>query len=372
MRPVRVRLRGRDPAPPLFCRLPFTEVSIDEAGDVWPNCCPDWVEFPLGNLLREPWEEIWNGESARSLRQASLDGSLRHCDRGWCPHVQAALHGEPDHRVRPLGGHEALDLPEEVRRGELVMGVGPVDVGMHYEPSCNLACPTCRSGLFAVTGEQAERMQRLHAVVAAHVLTHPRAISLTGVGDPFASGFLRSFLEEFDRRRYPTIERVHLHTNAILWTPAMWARLTGLHEVEVTTDISINAARPDTYARVRRPATWDRLRENLDFIGSIPNVSSIGVSMVVSQANLDELVEFHDLGVTLAAQSPRFTFVEYKRVRRRWDHDKTTWRSMGLDHLTRTQKAVLTRELAELDRRRRAGARPEIRSNLDELADALG
>lgn len=251
------------------------------------------------------------------------------------------------------------------------VGAGPVDVGMHYEPSCNLACPTCRSGPYVVTGPEATRLEHLHRVVTEQVLTHPRAISLTGVGDPFASGFLRSFLEDFDRRRYPTIERVHLHTNAILWTPAMWARLTGLHEVEVTTDISIDAARPDTYARVRRPATWDRLRENLDFIGTLPNVSSIGVSMVVSQANLDELVEFHDLGVTLAAQSPRFTFVEYKRVRRRWDHDEATWRAMGLEHLDPAQTAVLSRELTALERRRHGGARPEIRSNLDELADAL-
>lgn len=371
MRPVRVRLRGRDPAPPLFCRLPFTEVSIDEAGDVWPNCCPDWVAFPLGNLLEQAWDDIWNGEQARSLRRASLDGSLRHCDRGWCPHVQAALQGEPDHRVRPLGEHDDLELPDEARRGELVMGVGPVDVGMHYEPSCNLACPTCRSDLFAVTGAEAERMQRLHEVVAAQVLTHPRAISLTGVGDPFASGFLRRFLEGFDRRRYPTIERIHLHTNAILWTPAMWARLEGLHEIEVTTDISIDAARPSTYEQVRRPATWDRLRENLDFIGTLPNVSSIGVSMVVSQANLDELVEFHDLAAELGRSSPRFTFVEYKRVRRRWDHDDPTWRAMGLEHLDPAQEAALAAGLAELDRRRRARALPEIRSNLDELAEAL-
>jgi len=66
---LRIRgARAETASEALFCRLPFTEVCIDEAGDVWPNCCPDWVEFPLGNLLEQSWAEVWNGERARSLR----------------------------------------------------------------------------------------------------------------------------------------------------------------------------------------------------------------------------------------------------------------------------------------------------------------
>lgn len=370
-----LRIRGARSEPadePLFCRLPFTEVSIDEAGNVWPNCCPDWVEFPFGNLLEQSWAEIWNGERARALRRSSHDGTLRHCDRGWCTHIQAAERGDGDHRVRRLADRDELELPAEARKGEVEMALGPSNVGMHYEPSCNLACPTCRSAQYMVSGPEAERMRRLHDEVATEVLSHPRTISLTGTGDPFASKFLREFLIGFDRERFPSIETVHLHTNAILWTPALWERMVGLHEIDVTTDISIDAARPPTYEIVRQPAKWERLVENLAFIGSLGNVRSIGISMVVSQVNIDEVCEFHDFGATLAAASDRFTFVEYKRVRRRWDHDDATWRAMGLEHLDAEGLEHLGGQLTALEDRRRVGARPEIRSNLAEFVDLTG
>ena len=368
--PVLIRGTQRpSPAEALFCSLPFTEVSIDEVGNVWPNCCPDWVEFPLGNLLEQSWEQVWNGEAARALRQSAHDGTMGHCDPGWCPHLQAAARGEPDHRVRPFAHRALLDLPDEALAGATTMTAGPTNVGMHYEPSCNLACPTCRTDHYMVSGAEADRMRDLHAVVEHDVLTHPRMISMTRTGDPFASRFLREFLIGFDRDRFPSIETVHLHTNAILWTPALWARMRGLYDVDVTTDISIDAARAATYELVRRPAKWDRLLENLAFIGTIANVSSIGISMVVSQANLDELTGFHDFGGRLAATSDRFTFVEYKRVRRRWDHDDRTWQAMGLEHLDVERRAALTGQLAEIDHRRRAGTGLEIRSNLADFED---
>lgn len=371
---TRVRLRRRRAAPseaaePLFCRLPFTEVCIDEAGDVWPNCCPDWVEFPLGNLLEQSWDEVWNGRRAQELRRSVHDGSLRHCDAGWCPHLQTAQGGPGDHIVAPYGERARLDLPDEALAGAVEMATGPTNVGMHYEPSCNLACPTCRSDIEMVSGDAAERMRRLHDTVETEVLPHPRIISMTGTGDPFASRFLREFLIGFDRDRFPGIETIHLHTNAILWTPALWARMTGLHDIDVTTDISIDAARPATYELVRRPARWERLVDNLAFIGTIPNVRSIGVSMTVSQPNVGELVEFHDLGRRLAERSDRFTFVEYKRVRRRMHHDDDAWRAMGLEHLGAADGELLVAQLAALEERRRAGAEPEIRSNLAEFAD---
>lgn len=372
---TRVRLRRRRSAPsgpagaPLFCRLPFTEVCIDESGDVWPNCCPDWVEFPLGNLLEQSWDQVWNGSRAQEMRRSMHDGSLRHCDGGWCPHMQAARGGPGDHIVSPHDDRARLGLPDEALAGAVEMAAGPSNVGMHYEPSCNLACPTCRSDIEMVSGEAAERMRRLHHAVETQVLPHPRVISMTGTGDPFASKFLREFLIGFDRDRFPGIETIHLHTNAILWTPALWARMTGLHDIDVTTDISIDAARPATYELVRRPARWERLVENLDFIGTVPNVGSIGVSMTVSQANMAEIVEFHDLGTRLAAASDKFTFVEYKRVRRRMHHDDEAWRAMGLEHLDAADRDLLGAQLAELEQRRRAGAEPEIRSNLAEFAD---
>ena len=393
MKLVRIRGAGRRRAPtviptpetaqsgrfgpqpsPMFCKLPFTAINIMGNGDVYPDCCPDWVEFPLGNLYTQPWEEVWNGDNARTLRRSMHRGDLRHCDRHWCPHIQNALSGIDDENVVALRARHRLDLPADALAGSVEMSTGPIRVGMHYDDSCNLACPTCRDGIRTVHGAALDRLARLHAVVEAEILPHARSISLTGTGDPFASPFLRGFLQGFDHRRYPQIERIHLHTNAIMWSPALWATMPGLHEMEVTTDVSVDAACAATYEVVRRPAQWDRLQENLEFISTIPNVSVVGVSMTVSQLNVAELVAFLDWATALFRRCPdKYVFVEYKRVRRRGHHTDEQWRSLGLEHLDGQTTELLLAQLRELEARRCEGlGRPDIRSNLGEFLELGG
>lgn len=346
-----------------YCMLPFSEISVFEDGRVYPNCCPDWLKFPLGNLLEQSWSEVWNGKAARRLRQSMLDGNAKYCDADWCPHLQSHRRGAEDHRVvpvslRPKG--ERWDRPIDVP--------GPLAVGMHYDASCNLACPTCRAGVEAAVGEAAERVRRIHEVVERDVLPSATQINLTGTGDPFASAFLRKFLVEFDRAKYPQLENVHLHTNAILWTEAMWAKMPGLHEMSVSTDISIDASTKETYEVVRLPARWEVLQENLRFIMGLPNVHSVGISMTVSRLNFRELVSFHDLGVQLADMAPdKYVFVEYKRARRRGHHKRRDWKTLGIEHLDVQERAELAEQLAVLRELRTSGSM-DVRSNLDEFS----
>lgn len=380
---MRVHIRRRRPAPTpdgvaratapdgerLFCRLPFTEVSIDEAGDVYPNCCPDWVERPLGNLHRQSFDEVWNGPQARALRQSMLDGDLRFCDEHWCPHIQGAMAGADDPHVAPIGQLHRLDLPAEARAGETVVRSGPTNVSMNYDSSCNLACPTCRSEVRQVSGPAAERMEHLHRVVEDQVLVGAHTLSMTGTGDPFASKFLRGFLMGLGPESHPHVRRVYLYTNAIMWTPRLWERMPGLHRLDVAADISIDAATGPTYEQVRRPARWDQLLENLDFITTIPNLTQLGVNMTVSQANFREVTAFYELAADLAARSPgRPMFVEFKRVRRWGDHSDQDWADTDLDRLDPDDRAVLREQLAALERHRAAGtAGLELRSNLGDL-----
>jgi hypothetical protein len=347
-----------------------------EDGYVFPNCCPDWVEFPLGNLHEQTWDEVWNGENAQKMRQSMLDGSARHCDGDWCPHLQNAAAGVDDPNVvsHDRRGELGLDLDLDGGEAAVTCSSGPSTVGMHYESSCNLACPTCRGGIEVLSGAALDRMKSLHEVVVGEMLPDATAISLTGSGDPFASKFLRDFLISFDPADHPKIEKVHLSTNATMWTPAVWARMTGLHEVEISTDISIDAACAETYHVVRAPGRWDRLFENLEFITTIPNLSSMGISMTVSQLNHREVLAFYELGRSLAERCPDvWFFVEYKRVRRRWHHSDESWAALALEHLPRGELAELQAQLVQLDRLRATGpARPQIRTNLGELSHWSG
>jgi radical SAM protein with 4Fe4S-binding SPASM domain len=68
-----------DEPPRRICLLPWFSLYITVDGDVRP-CCSfgEGETLVLGNLLRQDFEEIWNGEKYRAFRQASIDRNLRY------------------------------------------------------------------------------------------------------------------------------------------------------------------------------------------------------------------------------------------------------------------------------------------------------
>jgi radical SAM protein with 4Fe4S-binding SPASM domain len=82
---------GSGEAPSRCCPFPWHFVAIDGSGDVRP--CGWWHnEPPLGNILRQSFNEIWEGEGFRRIRQEHIDGTLR----GVCRQCPAAGLGSVD------------------------------------------------------------------------------------------------------------------------------------------------------------------------------------------------------------------------------------------------------------------------------------
>lgn len=55
----------------IYCRRPFNTVAIHPNGDI--NPCMTWMRKPLGNIKNQSFEEIWESEYARSLREEFLE-----------------------------------------------------------------------------------------------------------------------------------------------------------------------------------------------------------------------------------------------------------------------------------------------------------
>ncbi len=51
----------------LICRMPWTTLAIHPNGDVYP--CMAFTRPPVGNLLEESFDEIWNGAPLAALRE---------------------------------------------------------------------------------------------------------------------------------------------------------------------------------------------------------------------------------------------------------------------------------------------------------------
>ncbi len=70
-----------DQAPPqAMCPEPWTNLLVYRDGTA-TFCCYHYPESPLGNVLKVPFEEVWNGPQARSIRQLVLEHWPPRCCR---------------------------------------------------------------------------------------------------------------------------------------------------------------------------------------------------------------------------------------------------------------------------------------------------
>lgn len=284
--------RGR-----LFCSRPFKwfEVSgwYQPKGDVFV-CCPSWLDTPVGNIQKQSTEEIWNGKTAQKIRRSILDGSFEYCNKERCPYLQT-ITGPVQTVDRVSDG----DLKQVIENDLTVLPYGPIEINCTYDLSCNLSCPSCRTKKI-IERENEKEILAIQERLKSHVLRDARMIYITGSGDAFGSPYFNHLLRTLDLRQMPNLERIHIHTNALLWTPGNWIRIPEPVQAKITTtEISIDAATPETYAVNRRGGQFAMLLRALDFISGLRRsgpLEFMKISMVVQENNFSEMPEFVKLG----------------------------------------------------------------------------
>jgi hypothetical protein len=120
----------------------------------------------------------------------------------------------------------------------------------------------------------------------------------------------RQWLQTIDTSKTPKLERIHLHTNGLLWTTRNW---DGIPEktrslIRAAT-ISIDAATPATYTVNRRGGDFATLLERLAFIGELRThgpLEFLELHMTVQANNYREMVDFVELGRTYHADRVSF------------------------------------------------------------------
>ena len=63
-----------------FCVLPWIHLNTWPNGNVYPCCLTDWRE-DIGNLKDNTLEELWNGDTMKSIRKDMLEGKQHHSCR---------------------------------------------------------------------------------------------------------------------------------------------------------------------------------------------------------------------------------------------------------------------------------------------------
>lgn len=275
------------------CPRPFEWFEIHPDGSVF-LCCPAWLKRPVGNLLRQSVEEIWNSPVAVELRKTILNGSFHSCSARRCPHLCRGTG-----LVQPL--QELAEGPSRtaLTAGESRLSYPPQKLNLCFDHGCNLGCPSCRDGVQSPSRVQREQALRIAALVESQLLPSAVEVTLSGFGDPFAAAGYRALLAGLSPQRYPHLQKLFLNSNGQLFSPRTWDSLPGLHRLLAGVEISVDAATAATYAVNRPGGSFDRLLENLAFIAGLK--VPLKLSMVVQSNNFREIPGLIALGPSLGA-----------------------------------------------------------------------
>ena len=280
----------------LFCAKPFTWFEVlggGQRGEVYV-CCQNWLSKSIGNLEHQSVAEIWNSPSAQDIRTSILDGSFRYCNRQQCPFLQRV--DGPVQRIEDIDDARLLEI---VASEMTVLPFGPRDVTCCFDQSCNLSCPSCRTQLIMET-ENREPILGIQHKLEGEALRDAKLLYITGSGDPFGSPFFRRWLQTMRPENMPNLDRIHLHTNGLLWTPRIWSSFPEpIRALVKSADISIDAATSATYATNRRGGDFDTLLRRLEFIGDLRAngpLEWLGINMTVQANNYREMPAFIELG----------------------------------------------------------------------------
>jgi hypothetical protein len=279
----------------LFCAKPFRwfELSCFPERGASYLCCPAWLPRAVGNVMESTVADVWNGATAREIRRSILDGSFKYCTE-YCPHLHA-ING-PVQRIEDVTDPELKAIIEQKLE---TLPYGPRDVNAAFDRSCNLSCPTCRQEMIVET-EARDEILGLQAKLEAEGVADAEMLYITGSGDAFGSPYFLAWLKRLRVESMPRLKKIHLHTNAQLWTPRVWTEIDeGVRAYIKSAEISIDAASPETYALNRRGGRWDRLLRNLDFIGGLRRegpLEFVKIHMVVQHNNFHEMPAFVELG----------------------------------------------------------------------------
>jgi MoaA/NifB/PqqE/SkfB family radical SAM enzyme len=281
-----------------FCHLPFTHMSTSFQGSTHACSCPAWVPFSIGNILKaKSAGEVWNSDVAAEIRRSVLDGDFSYCSRTQCSFITA--------QKLP----RKSDITNPVYRGYIENHTTRVDempnmVELNHDPTCNLACPSCRTEIVTAKSDEvdgyAQATERVILPLLKKVNGHTY---ITGGGEAFASKHFRSILRALNREEYPGLY-VYLITNGQLITPYRWSEFPNLSEMLAIVSVSIDAARAETYEKLRRPGKWEPLMKNLEFIAGMrrrDQIRRLGLNFVVQKENFREMLDFVALGDRLGA-----------------------------------------------------------------------
>lgn len=244
------------------CTIAWNSITIDEKGRVFTCACDGHVPFPVGQVKDfATFDDVFNSPQAILTQQSILKKEYEYCATKFC-------------------GIEAIN--KSYYEGSIYLAI-QVDI------SCNLSCPSCRERLIFINDKEIldKKMQLAEIINKWISSTNKNIIIEFAGGDPFASLVYIDMMKLFSKS---SNVKFQIRTNGILLKSHFNKfNLGQIHSMSV----SIDAASPDIYERVRRGGKWNTLIDNLKYLKSLDIKNTVG-NFVIQRDNINDVVPFVD------------------------------------------------------------------------------
>lgn len=283
-----------------FCKIPFDTLQIDNDGDVQLCDCQSHMPYTVGNIFKNSLKEIWNNHEADQVRQSVADGDFTYCN--W---ACSALYNLPG---RPFSLPQIRNFPKTIK--------------LDLDLSCNLKCASCRENvIIEKNSDKIQKQIELFEEIKQWVLdnpTNPLTIMPMTSGEIFASHSGLKFLQSLIDYPHQNL-KLHITSNGTLIEKNK-NLLDKIHPLIASCSISIDAATPETYSKVRG-GDWEALIQGLEYIKTLKVPKKF--NFVVQKNNWHEIEEFADFADNYNASIDYANLVDWGHWTIQWWYDNS-------------------------------------------------
>ena len=293
---------------PLTCDTMKNHFEVDDMGNC-AYCCAAFQSINAGNVLQSHFVDIWNSSLHKALCLSAENHTYTFCDKMVCPlFFSQEKEVIPDKlqqkKCRERQGASDSFLQKEYQE----MEPHPQALLAAIDKSCNLSCITCREHLHVAKGEEKSRSLRLAEIIIQDILPGTSFLIIAGNGEVFLSeAYKKIYLSEACSK----IGHVRLLSNGLLLTEKNWQEFYENNQRnEIILTVSIDAARKETYEKIRQNGKFAVIQQNMDFAAKLRRegkLSYLRMNFVVQKENYQEMPKFVAWAKRVGADETFFT-----------------------------------------------------------------
>lgn len=267
-----------------ICTYPFESAQISMEGDVYV-CCPPWCRsYSFGNIYKQSFDEIWNGQRAKDFRKQFINEDYKFCDLNLC-----------------VKDCSKTIVPTET-------APKPKTFIFCYDATCNVKCIFCRS---CHQKQDLSYFNDNMDNIINDMLENAENVVLSGVGEALFSPHSRKLIKRISEI-FPDI-KFSLISNGILCDEENLKEL-GIINKLISVTISLHAVNKETYDKLVINGNFDKVKENLKFISTLKQnrkLDNFILNFVVNAYNYKEMADYIKMA---EAHGAKVGFLELLRL----------------------------------------------------------